>query len=59
MADILETAKRVADHRCYDLVTGESGTGKGVLAHTPQHEPGAERPLYWLTAARSQLPDRE
>ena len=46
MGDILETAKRVATTDATILVTGESGTGKGVLAralHTMS--PRADRPL--------------
>ena len=46
MGDILETANRVATTDATILVTGESGTGKGVLAralHTMS--PRAERPL--------------
>ena len=46
MAEILETSKRVATTDATILVTGESGTGKGVLAralHTMS--PRADRPL--------------
>ena len=46
MADILETAKRVATTDATILVTGESGTGKGVLAQALHNmSPRADRPL--------------
>lgn len=46
MSDILETAKRVATTDATILVTGESGTGKGVLAQALHNmSPRSERPL--------------